>query len=173
MNTDTRWPPKELMDKIRLQGVSTEAPESRPPVVSLADFFNGNDSYGSFAANLTVPLPPPPPGCWNKLRAWWRGKTFDLPAPSDFYQLFKRVRDRDEVQDVLVEIRELEEEADGRQWPYSDTVLILARASRDEVAGWLEGPLHPDDLSEGYPNGKPRVVRELADGVKVFAAWWD
>ncbi|HSC20187.1 MAG TPA: hypothetical protein VLC07_00480, partial [Solirubrobacterales bacterium] len=95
------------------------------------------------------------------------------PGPSAFYELFKRVRDQDEVQDVLVAIREIEDDADGRQWPWSDTVYILTQASREEVAKWLEGPLHPDDLSEGYGDRKPLAAPELTDGARVFAAWWD
>jgi hypothetical protein len=174
VDTGARWPSKELMDKIQLQGVSVDASDGGPSaLVSLEDFFIGNDDYGSFAANVTLPPPPPPPGIWGRVRSLFRPPSGGVPGPLAFYELFKRVRDRDEVQDVLVEIRELEEEADGRQWPYSDTIYILARASREEVAKWLEGPLHPDDLSEGYGEEQPPAAPELADGVKVYAAWWD
>jgi hypothetical protein len=169
-----RWPPWELIEKIRLQGISADSPDGGPPaVVSLEDYFSGNDDYGSFAANVTLPPPPAPPGIWGKVRRLLRPAPGGLPAPRAFYELFKRVRDRDEVQDVLVEIRELEEEADGRLQPYSDTVYVFARASKEEVARWLEGPLHPDEVIEGYGEEKPPAAPELDDGVKVFAAWWD
>lgn len=170
----SRWPSEALMEKIRLQGISADSPDDEShAVVSLEDFFVGNDDFGSFAPNVILPPPPVPPRLWSKLRRLLRPAVGELPGPSAFYELFQRVRDRDEVQDVLVEIKELVQEADGRLLPWSDTVYVLARASKEEVARWLEGPLHPDDVIEGYGEEKPPAAPELDDGVKVFAAWWD
>jgi len=142
MDTQIR---QELIRKIKAQGSldgSTPA-----PIVSLEDFFVGNDDLGSIGCNTG----------------------HGGPA---FFAPLKTIRERPDVQDVLIEIYEVEEDGETR-WPFSERVYILSSASRDAVADWLTS-LEPDTVEqESYVYGVPKAAPQLQDGMKIYAAWWD
>jgi hypothetical protein len=118
------------------------------PVVSLEDFFEGNKDLGSIGPNLT-----------------------DHPGIPKFYEVLKGIRAKDNVQDVLVEVSDIDEQFGP--WPFSETVYILTSASKEEVSKWME-PLQSDDIFEGWSSKKtPSAAPKLKDGMKVYAAWWD
>jgi len=122
-------------------------PEPRP-IVSLEDFFEGNKDLGSIGCNL-----------------------IDYPEIPKFYEVLKSIRAKDNVQDVLVEISEVDEEF--LDWPFSETVYILTSASKEEIGKWME-PLQPDEIFEGWGFKKaPSAAPKLQDGMRVFGAWWD
>ena len=136
---------RELIKKIKEQGSLDGTMPA--PVVSLEDFFIGNDDAGSIGCNTGHGGPP-------------------------FFAPLKAIRDRPEVQDVLVEIHEVEE-AHEEMWPFSERIYILTSAERDEVAQWL-ALLEPDTVEEeGYVFGVPRQAPRLQDGMRSHAAWWD
>ena len=56
------------------------------PVVSLELFFDGNDDWGSIGYNLP-----------------------DQIAPQQFHAILQSIRDRNEVADVLIEVKDLED----------------------------------------------------------------
>jgi hypothetical protein len=93
------------------------------PLVSLEDFFTGNDDEGSIGCNLTR-----------------------HPGVDVFYQTLRQIRARPNVQDVLIGITDLQE-VDVTTWPFSDTVYILADASQNQVEEWIHS-LSPDECSE-------------------------
>jgi hypothetical protein len=139
-------PRNNLIEKIEAQGFP---PVGGPlPIVSLEDFFLGNSDYGSIGCNL--------PSC---------------PGPEAFLKTLKAIRSHDSVQDVLVEVNEVVKE-DPQTWPFSDRIYVLSSSPVDQVRSWL-APLEPDEVSEGWANGKPSVAPSLKPGVKVYAAWWD
>jgi hypothetical protein len=142
MRADLR---RELIRKVQAQGLpSSEAPL---PVVSLEDFFLGNSDCGSIGCNLS-----------------------NNPGPQVFFKSLKAVRDDDSVQEILVEVNEIVE--DAQTWPFADRVYLLSSAAIDQVRSWLM-PLRPDEVSEGWANGIPPAAPALKPGVKVYAAWWD
>ena len=119
----------------------------RRPAVSLEDFFEGNTDYGSIGCNLTPML-----------------------GPARFYSTLKGIRDRDDVQDVLVEISMIE---DDSMWPFSESIWIISSASQQEVWKWMQ-PLKPDEIWEGWGDaGKPRAAPDPQPGMKVYGLWWD
>jgi hypothetical protein len=67
----------------------------RYPVVPLEDFFEGNSAPGSIGCNL---------------------RKSENPGIAGFFQALKEIRDRPDVQDVLVEIYEMPE--DVTTWPF-------------------------------------------------------
>lgn len=118
------------------------------PVVSLEEFFDGNDDYGSIGCNLLEN---------------------EHPGPDGFYAVLKAIRDRPAVQDILVEVYEVED----NQWPFSERVYILTSAAQSDVSQWLAS-LHPDDVNEGFEWSRPAsTFPSLAPGIKVYTAWWD
>ena len=138
-------PPKELVEKIRSQRdfKDYKAPD---PIVSLEEFFNGNEDLGSIGCNLT-----------------------EHPGLDRFYTELKAIRERPDVQDVFVAIHEIDQET---TWPYSECVYILTSARPQEVAAWVK-KLQPSEVSEGWLYGKPPNAPKLKDGMKVISCWWD
>jgi hypothetical protein len=123
-------------------------PQEPSPVASLEDFFEGNRDEGSIGCNLS-----------------------EHPGIERFYEVLKEIRARDDVQDVLIEISQVEEEFDD-MWPFSETVYIMTSADASEVKEWME-PLGPSEIFEGWGYGKPSAAPELKWGMVVRGAWWD
>jgi hypothetical protein len=93
---------------------------SRPrPLVTIDEFFDGNDDYGSIGYNLPDP-----------------------PDPQEFYRLLSTIAAQPEVGDVRIEVKDLED-PDG--WPATDTIWIFTTASPDAVRGWFPERLAPDE----------------------------
>ena len=121
--------------------------EGSLPVVTLELFFEGNDDVGSIGCNL-----------------------LNHPGVEKFYSTLKQIRDKSNVQNVLVEIMEYDEGDDI--WPFSERVYILANAQIDEVADWVK-ELEICDISAGYMYGQPKSAPELNEGYSVYSIWWD
>ena len=137
---------RALIEKIRKVGLPLSG-ESLP-VVSLEDFFVGNEDYGSIGCNLS-----------------------EHPGPQFFFDKLKEIRNRDSVQDVLVEISEVEE-GDESMWPFSDRIYILSSAAKEEIAAWVAS-LMPDEIEEGFAYGEPPSAPPLGKDVGVYGVWWD
>jgi hypothetical protein len=138
---------RKLIERIKLLGLPS--PGKPLPLVSLEDFFYGNEDYGSIGCNIP-----------------------EHPGPQVFFEILKRIRLRDDVQDVLVEINEVEE-SDETMWPFADRVYILTSGSKEEVEGWA-APLMPDEIEEGYAYGEHTAsAPALKQGMKIYSVWWD
>ena len=135
-----------LIAKVRAQGLPDG--EGPLPVVSVEEFFTGNDDMGSIGCNLV-----------------------DHPGVDSFYRLLREIRARPDVQDVLVGIYEVEE-GDPSMWPFSERVYVLTSASVDEIRELL-APLDPDEVFEGWMGDKPSAAPSVAEPNKVVTAWWD
>jgi hypothetical protein len=122
--------------------------ESNLPLVTVEEFFEGNDDWGSIGCNLSPML-----------------------GPSFFYEHLKSARLRANVQAVLVGINEVDE-SDPTVWPFSDRIYIFANATLDEVRKWTAA-LRPDDVQEGLITGLPKGAPELKPGFKTYLLWWD
>jgi hypothetical protein len=136
---------RELVDRIKILGLLSH--DSPLPLVTLEEFFVGNDDYGSIGCNL------------------------NLPGPQFFYENLKLIRSKSNVQDVLVEITEVEE-GDPTMWPFSDRIYVFTDAAADDVGRWMAA-LQPDTIEEGFANGKPERGPELKPGFKCYGVWWD
>src|SRR5438128_350946 len=78
-------PLETLVRRINRNGNINDAQTPRP-LLSLEEFFEGNDDYSSIGCNLYP----------------------DQPAPSEFYSIFRSIRERPDVADVLVEVNQHE-----------------------------------------------------------------
>lgn len=116
------------------------------PVVSLEDFFEGNEDLGSIGCNL-----------------------INHPGLDTFYKILKDIRGRDDVQDVLIIISEVDEYLD---WPFSNSLYIFTSCSKEQVSEWVR-PLQPDDIAEGWVWEKPPAAPQPKEGYKVYWIWWD
>ncbi|MEM8683370.1 MAG: hypothetical protein AAGF72_08075 [Pseudomonadota bacterium] len=116
------------------------------PLVSLESFFLGNDDYGSIGYNFYP----------------------DQPSPSEFFELFAKIRSYSAVRDVLVQVQQ-HEEPDA--WPSADTIWIVTDASVEEVAGWLGDRFRADELFEGIPDGVQTI--DVPAGCQAIGVWYD
>lgn len=114
------------------------------PLISLENFFEGNNDPSSIGCNLFD----------------------DHPGLKGFYETLKEIRSRENVAEVLVGIADL---AEG-DWPFSDSVWIITTANATEVKKWME-PLHPDTITP--PHNEPANLGEFPAGHQVLMAWWD
>ena len=135
---------KKLEEKIYAQGYP-DAPTA--PIVSLEDFFEGNDDEGSIGCNL-----------------------LEHPGIKTFYKVLLDIKNKENVQDVFVEIMEIED--DEEYWAFSERVYILTNANISEVEDWVE-PLEPSEIDEGYAFGEPPLAPNLKEEYKVLSVWWD
>lgn len=143
MNTQRR---RELIEKIKGQNLSDQ--DFSLPIVSLEDFFIGNDDYGSIGCNL-----------------------LHHPGPQAFFETLKFVRDKPEVQDVLVEIYELQEENED-VWPFSERIYIVSNTTGEQISDWVS-LLEPDEILESFAYPISQVTQKLEPGMRIFAVWWD
>src|SRR5689334_4622956 len=92
-------PPPSLIERINCNG-DINSPATPRPLVTLEEFFEGNNDPGSIGYNFYP----------------------DQPRPGEFYELFKQIRDHPEVSNVLVEVSQHEA---PEEWPSTDTVWII------------------------------------------------
>jgi hypothetical protein len=90
---------ERIVNRINRSGDVNHAKTPRP-LLSLEEFFEGNDSFGSIGYNFYP----------------------DQPSPTEFYEFFRLVRNKPSVAAVLVEISQHEV---PEEWPSTDTIGSL------------------------------------------------
>lgn len=132
-----------LIERVKKIGLPDQ---SGLPLVTLEDFFEGNDDLGSIGCNL-----------------------MEHPGIPFFYDQLKTIRDRENVSHVLVGIYEVEE-SDETMWPFSETVYVTTSEDPENVFEWFS-PLQPDSVGPDITGAKN--LPEIPDGHEVCVAWWD
>ena len=118
------------------------------PLLTLEEFFEGNDATGSIGSNLPAE-----------------------PAPCAFYDLLRTLRARDDVADVLIQITAVDDP--GVEWPFSDHIWFITTADRTSVRNWFPDELAPDEV---WDNPLPSPTYEkvlIPDGHDSVSAWFD
>ena len=119
------------------------------PVVSLKDFFVGNQDYGSIGCNLNSAI-----------------------APQRFYQQLKDIGERPEVQEIWVEISYADgNEFDPLEWPFSDRIYLLSSASPETMVQWL-APLQPDEIATDHISRR-LTANAMGSELRIYRVWWD
>ena len=140
-------PPPSLVARINQNGDINDSATPKP-LITLEEFFEGNDDYGSIGYNF----------CPNQ------------PPPAEFFAFFKQIRERPGVFDVRVEVSQ-HEVAD--EWPSSDTIWIITRSTPDVVSSWLGERFRADDLIVGWPEIGNRELLLVPEGMQIIGVWWD
>jgi hypothetical protein len=139
-------PHQRIADRVNRHG-DVNDPATIRPLLTLPEFFEGNDDFGSIGCNLS-----PPPG------------------PARFYQILNDISARSDVADVRVQISMFD---DPELWPFSDTVWIITNAAPRTVAEWFDAEIRPDDCSAGWTDGVSFEPVPVPDGMQAVACWWD
>lgn len=139
-------PLERVTERVFRQG-NPELRSTPTPLLTLEEFFDGNDAVGSIGCNLG-----------------------SEPDPQQFYALLSEIRSRPDVSDVRLQITCVDHP--GEDWPFSDTVWIMTSASPDTVAKWFPKELAPNETWEGWPKGEYEPCPVQA-GHRVVAAWYD
>lgn len=136
---------KQLEELIYRQGY----PDAKTaPVVSIEEFFEGNTDEGSIGCNL-----------------------IEHPGLETFYKVLLKIREQENVQDVLIEIMEIEDDED--YWAFSERLYILTSAEQKNFENWVN-ILEPSEIDDdGYAFGKPPLAPALKKDYKVYSVWWD
>lgn len=124
------------------------------PVVCLEEFFEGNHDRHSIATNLDDE---------------------HHPGTSTIYKLLQSIRERSDVQDVLIEVQDApypDEPGAEDEWPTSNALFVLTSAPLEVVEGLLE-PLHPDLVHEGWNVRDGVKTPLLREGIRPVRVWWD
>ena len=115
-------------------------------VVSLEDFFDGNNVRASIGPNIHI----------------------DQPSPQEFYQKLAELKKSEKVEDILIRIQDVED----LDWPFTDTVYIISELAMEELKAKLTD-LKPDEIYEEWMYGKPINAPEIKNGFSIFSVWWD
>ncbi|MBY6034381.1 hypothetical protein KUV59_14460 [Marinobacter daepoensis] len=140
----------ELLDRLQ---VLSEADPSCCPVVTLDEYFVGNDDEESIAPNN-----------------WGYGR----PSIQVIYRHFKEIESRADVQGVYVGLHDEWSEAleDDELWPAAENVHVISSAAESEVQLWVEG-LEADGVGTGWPYGEHKLSPKPLDGYTVYTVYWD
>lgn len=128
------------------------AAEDRFPLLTLAEFFEGNTVQDSIAPN-----------------EWGYGR----PPLADFLTRFREIEARPEVAWVRVQIHE-----ETFEEPFGvlsgEAVALCTTASAEECEAWTSG-LDSTGVSEGYvyPDDWFTDVPEIPAGARVYSVIWD
>jgi hypothetical protein len=136
----------ELIEQVRKLGLPS--PDCPLPLVTLEQFFVGNDDEGSIGCNLTPML-----------------------GPQFFFEKLKSIRSHPSVDSLLVEVNEVQEE-NPEIWPFSDRVYVFTNRTPEDVARWTAA-LQPDAIEEGFSQGRHNCAPDLKPGYRCYGVWWD
>lgn len=116
-------------------------------VVSLEEFFDGNDDGASIWCNLENPY-----------------------EPSEVLDILKGIRARDDVVNVLIMVTQFDGGDD--EWPFADTVLFVTSGSPQDVCGWIGRRGAPDEI---WIEDTTSVLGDtsIPSGMNLVRAWWD
>jgi len=118
--------------------------EDGQALVTVTEFFDGNDDLGSIGCNLS-----------------------DHPGLDHFRRVLSDIESRSDVEQVWMQIYDLEE----GDWPFSENVLIVGKVPTSEVRHLSES-LQPSEVSEIQMDWAPSRAENLI-GRSYVNLWWD
>lgn len=132
---------EELLNKIKSAGFP-----DKEVVLTLDQFFKGNNDIGSIGVNLYP----------------------DQPYPAVFYETFKRLIQSGQIESVYVRIADV----DDIEWFFTDTVFLVGQISLDELRQRV-ADIHPTKIYKGWMYGLPANLSDDFSDKQVYSLWWD
>jgi hypothetical protein len=134
-----------ISDRVNRNG-HPDDPTTPRPLLTLDEFFEGNDVIGSICCNLDP-----------------------CPEPDQVREALREIEQRDDVNAVYVQVTAF----DDPDWPFSDTVWVITTAGSDDVASWIPQEISPDEVWEGFIESQSYESVSIPVGMKPVAIWWD
>lgn len=119
---------------------------TRRPLLSLEEFFDGNNVVGSIWCNCSPQL-----------------------SPAQAFEVLQRIRTRPDVADVRIEVTMF----DDPEWPFSEMVWVITSASAAEVQSWFPESVAPDEVWIGWRDGVSYESLAVPADMHPVACWWD
>ena len=138
-------PLERISERVRRLG-DPDDPANPRPLLSVAEFFDGNAHVGSIGCNLP-----------------------DGPAPAQFLALFETFAKRPDVKDIRVRITAFDDPC----WLFTDTVYLMTTADPETVQAWFPEELAPDEVWEGFLEDETYEPYAIPKECRVVACWWD
>ncbi len=142
-------PRKQLLEKLEALDALDDA---HFPVVTLDEYFTGNDQEESIAPNQ-----------------WEYGR----PPIREIHAHFQAIAQRPDVQGVYVGLHQdwsMALECDD--WPAAENIHVISSVRQETAEQWLEG-LEADGLIVGWPYGKHAAAPEPGAGFHIYTVCWD
>jgi hypothetical protein len=136
-----------LIKRINRNGNISDRTTPRP-LITLEEFFNGNNDYASIGYNFHP----------------------KQPSPQEFYALLLSIRKKPEVHNVLVQISDQE---GPENWPFTELIWIITSAESKQVEKWLGKKFHADNLLNGFPESIKVEKLKIPDNMNAIGVWWD
>lgn len=115
-------------------------------VLTLDEFFSGNEEPASIGVNLSSP-----------------------PSPAEFHRVLKALIDRGDAERILVRVNDIQDPPD---WFFSDAIHVIGTIGREALADAVD-ELHPDEVYEGWMYGEPVNAGPVPEGMRIYTLWWD
>lgn len=116
-------------------------------IVSLEDFFVGNDDGGSIWCNL-----------------------LSEPEPNYVFKTLLDIRDKPDVADVKIMITQFDGGVD--EWPFSDTIIFITSATIEQIQNHLGEDNCPDEIGlDTELTQSPSL--NIPQNMKAIVGWWD
>ena len=131
----------ELLNKILQNGFP-----DKEVVVSVEEFFDGNDDIGSIGCNIYP----------------------DPPSLQTFYETFTRLKAIDKIENIFVRIADIEDS----DWFYTDTVFVIGDITISELKEMFKD-LRPDEIYSGWMYGLPANLNGEKIDKKIHSVLWD
>jgi hypothetical protein len=138
-------PIERITERVNRNG-DVDDPDTPRPLLTLEEFFEGNEVVGSICCNCTP-----------------------TPEPSEMYAVLKQIRQRPDVADVRVQITMF----DDPDWPFSDTVWVVTSAAAEEVKSWFAESIAPNETWAGWTDDVAFEPLPIPAGMQPVACWWD
>jgi hypothetical protein len=124
------------------------AVQREPQLVSIEEFFDGNDDVGSIGCNLS-----------------------NHPGIYAFRSTLENLEKRNDVEAIYAQITELDPGNDS--WPFCDTIFFIGAVSVDHLRAELMG-LQPDEVGTSHDLVVPDTLTDKnPKNLPVLIAWWD
>lgn len=132
---------QELLNKIKSNGFP-----DKEVVLTLDEFFIGNNDKGSIGVNLYP----------------------DQPSPATFYETLKRLIQSGQVERIYVRITDV----DDTEWFFTDTVFIVGQIALEKLRQEVSD-LHPTEIYSEWMYGLPANLSDIFSNKQVYSLWWD
>lgn len=120
------------------------AGRGRGPLLTLAQFFDGNEDDGSICCNLIGP-----------------------PGVAAVRARLEAIAARPDVSNAWIEIVD---EDRGLDWPFSDRVWFSTRATDEDIETWRQ-TLEADEVI--CPDPESDLDSRAGPGERIVGLWWD